>query len=137
MHTPTTQPTPLRRLLDNPGGTVTATFAQLCDAMRRAMGADVPAICQGVWNVLRHEAAQALTPPAPATNQELHHAELLIGAARPSLVTAVYALDAQGTVHVEAVVLPGVGRLDYPWFSEQALAFFASQITPPAAGARA
>ena len=47
-----------RRLLDDPTQTVTMTHAQLADAVQRVMMCKAPAIVQGIWNVLAHEAAQ-------------------------------------------------------------------------------
>ena len=66
-----------RRLLDHPDATLTITYAQLADALQRTMLCQVPAIVQGVWNVLQHEHQQreqaqreALTAQTRALRQQ-------------------------------------------------------------------
>lgn len=55
-----TQLTPSRRAADPVANdeTLTITRADLADALRRTMMCSVPAITEGAWNVLRHEAEQ-------------------------------------------------------------------------------
>lgn len=53
-----------RRLLDpsfDGSGTLTITHDQLADAVRRVMQCHAPAIVQGVWAVLKAEAARQAT----------------------------------------------------------------------------
>lgn len=89
---PTSQPTPLRRLLDTTQQSLTINYAQVRDAVERVFRCTPPKIVNGLWAVFQDQAREAAELQAAQQTAQQAARER---AARQSMLETAFGPDVQ------------------------------------------